>query len=369
MQGLEKEMEEVKNWINTKNEELSMRISCYNESQLQMKAQMKIEKAQQAHVVRRNEVCFKYAKWRLTQRDGHCGIAETELRNFVYTKVHRDDNTWTHQLELGWVKMENLLSDNFYQKVLTPRDPPGQDGEHRQMLLRIFCSEHPPVGGIPVKEHFEVNVAPIQIQMTYQLYKAVMHFFFPDKNIETDDGAEEDLEGGKRKAEKRSVKKEREKEKEPASSLKKSQSFSSADDIHKMRERAAKNNTFRYIKIPEVQARVSYKGEKDKNIADVHDFNFVLPTVEYHNCIWTWFDFFIVMKKVAKRVVLSQAIKQKLHMRSRPTEGDMQEEQDKAKMLLGAKLLDKAKMLLGAKLLAGQDKPSKKGFFSKSSKS
>lgn len=188
MQRLEVEMEDVKNWINTKNEELSMRISCYNESQLQMKAQLKIEKAQQAHVVRRNEVCFRYAKWRLTERDGHCGIAEVELRNFVYTKVNRDDNTWTHQLELGWVKMENLLSDNFYQKVLTPRDPLTRDGEeNKNLLLRIFCSEHPPVGGIPVKEHFEVNVAPIQIQMTYQLYKAVMQFFFPDKNIEIDD--------------------------------------------------------------------------------------------------------------------------------------------------------------------------------------
>ncbi|XP_070204899.1 protein hobbit-like isoform X2 [Littorina saxatilis] len=360
MQYLDIEMDEVKNWINNKNEELSMRISCYNESQLQMKAQLKIEKAQQAHVVRRNEVCFKYAKWRLTERDGHCGIAETELRNFVYTKANRDDNTWTHQLELGWVKMENLLSDNFYHKVLTPRDPLSQDGENRQMLLRIFCSEHPPVGGIPVKEHFEINVAPIQIQMTYQLYKAVMQFFFPDKNIEMDD--DEYLEGGKKK-DKRSSKKEKEKEKEfqSLSSLRKIQSFSSADEIHKMRERAAKNNTFLYVKIPEVQARVSYKGEKEKNIEDVHDFNFVLPTVEYHNCIWTWFDFFIVMKNVAKRVVLSQAIKQKLHMRTRLTEEplvtDVQEEQDKAKMLLGAKLL------------AGQDKPSKKGFFSKSHKS
>nr|KAG5698428.1 hypothetical protein BaRGS_006623 [Batillaria attramentaria] len=374
MQGLEVEMEEVKNWINTKNEELSMRISCYNESQLQMRAQMKIEKAQQAHVVRRNEVCFKYAKWRLTERDGHCGIAEVELRNFVYTKVNRDDNTWTHQLELGWVKMENLLSDSFYQRVLMPRDPLGQDGENRQMLLRIFCSEHPPVGGIPVKEHFEVNVAPIQIQMTYQLYKAVMQYFFPDKNIETDD--DDELEGGKKKGDKKASKKDREKEKEPAASMKKNPSFSSADEIHKMRERAAKNNTFLYVKVPEVQARVSYKGEKEKNIEDVHDFSFVLPTMEYHNCIWTWFDFFIVMKNMAKRVVLSQArffentqpngfkfgaIKQKLHMRSRLTEEppvtDVQEEQDKAKMLLGAKLL------------AGQDKPSKKGFFSKSHKS
>ena len=44
------------------------------------------------------------------------------------------------------------------------------------------------MGGIPVKEHFEVNVAPIQIQMTYQIYKAVMEFFFPDKNVDMDDG-------------------------------------------------------------------------------------------------------------------------------------------------------------------------------------
>ena len=47
---------------------------------------------------------------------------------------------------------------------------------------------HLAVGGIPVKEHFEVNVAPIQIQMTYQFYKAVMEFFFPDKNVDMDDG-------------------------------------------------------------------------------------------------------------------------------------------------------------------------------------
>ena len=80
-------------------------------------------------------VCLKNSQWEM------CVC-------FRYTKVNRDDNTWTHQLELGWVKMENLLSDNFYQKVLMPRDPLGQDGENRQMLLRILCSEHPP-GGYP----------------------------------------------------------------------------------------------------------------------------------------------------------------------------------------------------------------------------
>ncbi|GFN85826.1 protein kiaa0100-like [Plakobranchus ocellatus] len=102
-------------------------------------------------------------------------------------------------------------------------------------------------------------------------------------------------------------------------------------------------------------------GQKEKNIEDVHDFSFILPTVEYHNRIWTWFDFLITLKNDSKRVLLSQAIKQKLHWKARvleePPHTDVQEEEDKAKMLLGAKLL------------AGQEKPAKKGFFGKSSKS
>lgn len=49
-----------------------------------------------------------------------------------------------------------------------------------------------------------------------------------------------------------------------------------------------------------------FKGEKDKNIADVQNFNLVLPTREYHNCIWTWFDLLMTMKNDSKRVLISQ---------------------------------------------------------------
>lgn len=34
---------------------------------------------------------------------------------YRYTKVNRDNDTWTHQLELGWVKMTNLLPNSIYK--------------------------------------------------------------------------------------------------------------------------------------------------------------------------------------------------------------------------------------------------------------
>lgn len=65
----------------------------------------------------------------------------------------------------------------------------------------------------------------------------------------------------------------------------------------------------------------------------------------------------MTMKNDSKRILLAQALRQKFHMRSRaPNEvplTDVQQEEDKAKMLLGAKLL------------AGQEKPVKKSLFGK----
>jgi len=107
-----------------------------------------------------------------------------------------------------------------------------------------------------------------------------------------------------------------------------------------------------YIKIPEVPIRVSYKGNKEKNIEDINNFSLILPTIEYHNQTWTWLDFLMAIKNESRRTLLSQAVRQKLHIKpgflsSKEKAGEdssigtcsvaQEEEEDveKARMLLG----------------------------------
>lgn len=127
--------------------------------------------------------------------------------------------------------------------------------------------------------------------------------------------------------------------------------------MEKMKERAEKNQTFVYVKVPEVPLRLSYKGEKEKNLEDLHECSLVLPTLELHNRTCTWLDLLMVVKTNTRKVLLSQAIKQKLQLKSHQTQGSAQDDTNQPQEE------DKARLLLGAKLLGGPEKSSRRGFF------
>lgn len=65
---------------------------------------------------------------------------------------------------------------------------------------------------------------------------------------------------------------------------------------------------FIYIKIPEVPVRLSYKGNKEKNLEDIRDFSLVIPTLEYHNVTWTWLDLLMAIRSDSRKVILSQVL-------------------------------------------------------------
>lgn len=63
---------------------------------------------------------------------------------------------------------------------------------------------------------------------------------------------------------------------------------------------------------------MSYKGEKDRKdlIRDLIDYSLVLPTIELHNRTCRWLDLIIIIRNTARTALLSQAIRQKLQIKS-----------------------------------------------------
>ncbi|XP_040047860.2 bridge-like lipid transfer protein family member 2 isoform X2 [Gasterosteus aculeatus] len=366
---LQNQLNQEKNDMQMKSEELNILIRCFKDFQLQRANKLELRKPpEDVSVVRRTEIYFAQARWCLTEEDGQLGIAELELQRFMYSKLNKSDDTAEHLLELGWFTMNNLLPNAAYKVVLRPQSN-CQSG--RQFALRIFSKVRPPVGGISVKEHFEVNVVPLTIQLMYQFFKRMMGFFFPGRNVEEEEVTDEedkfrlvttgipvkprqsseDIMGamgpskGVAQGLNRTAGVRRSFRKPPEHPV---------DDIDKMKERAAMNNSFIYVKIPQVPLCVSYKGEKSS--VDWKDLNLVLPCLEYHNNTWTWLDFAMAVKRDSRKALVAQMIKEKLRLkpasgsepRGKASEGksdtsmQQQEEDEKARLLIGLSGADKS---------------------------
>ncbi|XP_077510503.1 bridge-like lipid transfer protein family member hobbit isoform X1 [Amblyomma americanum] len=346
---LEDEIRLCKEQLSSSSKELALMLSCYRETQVAAlkSRQRAAAPGQEVTVVWRAEVCFKHARWRLTDVDGQLGIADLVLSNFLYSRVTKSNDSVEHLLELGNVKVTNLLPNQVYKEVLQPTELQPHIPLERQRALRIFCRVRAPVGGISVKEHLEVNLVPITIGLTHAFTHRMLRFFFSSRA----DKSEDHLDDEPKPAPAPPIHTRRGRK----SQL--SQASSSRDDVEKMKERAEKNQTFLYVKVPEVPLCVSYKGEKEKNLEDLHDCSLLLPTLELHNRTCTWLDLLMVVKNTARKVLLSQAIKQKLQIKSHQSQGSTPDDANQPQEE------DKARLLLGAKLLGGPEKSSKRSFF------
>ncbi|VDL43126.1 unnamed protein product [Hymenolepis diminuta] len=335
----------------------------------------------EAEVVRRDEVCFEHARWRMTEADGQIGLADVELRGFLYARTHKRDDSGSHLFQLGSMRVRSLAPNSFYKEVLLP-DCNSSYHHTGGPMIRLACTERPPVGGISVIEVMEVSKS---------FYNLLMPYFFSDRGSEyaaasTSAYHAENLEPGSadlaassedlvlEAAEARAKKRNRYAGKfisrlDPKSwsgrlrsGVNRSQqqqqqtqqqqqprfktvveespveeiaseanlvvepdlggSFGSSHDptlslvpLDVMRERARRNHVFLYIKIPGFPIRLSYKGDKQKNLADVTNFELNIPMLEYHNRLWTWLDFVLEVKMRIRRQLIKEVIKQKLRPR------------------------------------------------------
>jgi hypothetical protein len=78
-----------------------------------------------------------------------------------------------------------------------------------------------------------------------------------------------------------------------------------SDDLTEMMSRASSYMTLAYVKIPSVVLCLSYKGRGERNIEDVHNFVFRMPTLEYRNKTWSNLDLALRLKKDIIKALIS----------------------------------------------------------------
>jgi hypothetical protein len=78
-----------------------------------------------------------------------------------------------------------------------------------------------------------------------------------------------------------------------------------SDDLTKMMTRASHFMTFASIKMPSVVLCLSYRGKDNRNIEDVHDFVFRMPSIEWENKTWSNLDLALALKKAVVKALIS----------------------------------------------------------------
>ncbi|KAI9229330.1 MAG: golgi-body localization protein domain-containing protein [Piptocephalis tieghemiana] len=246
------------------------------------------------------------------------------------------------------LQVEELTCVNLSSPVSVPNDAsvfkdiifPYLHGPHasekalafaNQKMLRVYWRELPPVGGIQVVEHFEVNIFPLTLQLTHEFGRKIMAYIFSERRRKkaTEEGLEplDVPDGGTNGEGERIGRGTKGSANSSATSSSSSHSISTSipssgevrdkgkstveiqalahsigfgdesTPIQLMQARAAKNKTFLYIHVPGAPICLSYQGKKTKNFTDIRGFVFDFPTLKYQNKTWSWLDLTLQIKK------------------------------------------------------------------------
>ncbi|KAI0901782.1 mitochondrial protein from FMP27-domain-containing protein [Annulohypoxylon nitens] len=391
--------------------------ACEDELFFMMKAittsQRKTNNASQSNALLRWTIAAKELVWHLIQ-DNNNPLVELQLRDVEYDRTDNSDGSHINLMQVGKVLGLNLMPDAIYPEMVAPffedQKAASADLEGNQMI-RVYWRMLEAIAGIPVMDHFEVNLFPMKIQLEHEVGRKLFEYIFPGldeektdeqtdspsaaKSIFTAEPEEEDpqddsVSGSSRLGTAASDKEptfstragslelrlrptltfdprpnddSSQKSKAPSvysgegssvfrlfgsKTATKKPSYESlrsvntsqqkpvvgraatmgvtgeskkggrfnltrktansddkpSDDLTKMVTRASNFTTFAYIKLPSVVLCLSYKGKSDRNIEDVHDFVFRLPTIEYRNKTWSNLDLALAFKgRVVKALI------------------------------------------------------------------
>ncbi|OQS07364.1 hypothetical protein THRCLA_00623 [Thraustotheca clavata] len=231
---------------------------------------------QSQHVRPTIELSFVLSTATVLLRSSSCDILRIVNDGLALTITQFEDQSGNISCKIASLSATNLLPQTAYPELLNraPSTPISISFENlvdMDTMIRIDAEIAAPVGGITVIQHFEVNVQPLQVCLTYDLITQCATFFSARGPSSSRRNEEDEI---------------RNQFLAPATSLSNSsvlRPFRKAisksieekpsewnEDVAEMAQRATKNMTFKHIRLGTIQVVVNYKSSKASNIHHDH---------------------------------------------------------------------------------------------------
>jgi hypothetical protein len=119
--------------------------------------------------------------WHLL-REGAESLAEFQLKNVTFDRTDNNDGSNTNVMEIEQVRGLNLLPNALYPEMISPFLEKDQSLPENAKCLKVYFVALESIAGIPVIEHFEVELYPLKVQLEHQIGKKLLRYVFPTDN-------------------------------------------------------------------------------------------------------------------------------------------------------------------------------------------
>ncbi|KAF7865344.1 hypothetical protein EAF04_006321 [Stromatinia cepivora] len=161
--------------------------ACEDELFFMMKAittsQRKYDGTQTSGLLRWN-ISSDQIVWHLI-RDNNEPLMEFQIQHAEYDRTDNSDGSHINLMQIGKIVGLNLMPDAIYPEMFAPyfdveRGAFNEGGN--QQMLRVYWYMLEAIAGIPVMDHFEVNLFPMKIQLEREVGKRLFEYMFPGHN-------------------------------------------------------------------------------------------------------------------------------------------------------------------------------------------
>lgn len=118
--------------------------------------------------------------WHLL-RDKADPMMDIALKKAAYERVDNADGSNYNTVEVDMLRGYNLLHDAAYPEMIAPYwEHMRTTGEMPQTkMLRVYWNMLEAIAGIPIMDHFEVNLYPMKIQLERDIGEKIFEYIFP----------------------------------------------------------------------------------------------------------------------------------------------------------------------------------------------